>query len=144
MSRFDGDHANYRFDRAFGRSYLIGPRRAPVVIEYIRYTIPEDTRDGFEAAHARAADALRESPYCLSYELSRCEEDPSAYVLRIQWESRSAHLVAVRRGPHVGRFFEAIEPYVSAIQEMRRYQVTRVAAVCSPLPMGHAKDQVRP
>jgi len=102
-----------------------------VVIEYIRYTIPEDTRDGFEAAHARAADALRESPDCLSYELSRCEEDPSAYVLRIQWGSRGAHLAAVRRGPHFGRFFEAIEPYVSAIQEMRRYQVMGVAAVCS-------------
>jgi hypothetical protein len=42
-----------------------------VVVEYIRYTI-DDAR---EQAYRRSGDALKASPHCGRYEVSRCTED---------------------------------------------------------------------
>ncbi|MFG1917384.1 group II truncated hemoglobin [Micromonospora sp. NPDC048898] len=97
-----------------------------MVIEYIRYRVPQQRRAGFEAAYERAADALRAAPECVDYELSRCLDDPACYALRITWTSVDAHLDGFRGGPVFGRFFAAIKPYVADIEEMRHYTRTGV------------------
>jgi hemoglobin len=103
---------------------LIGRRAglilAAMIVEYIRYRVPTDP-DAFEAAYTRACAALRASPQCLAYELSRCEEAPEHYVLRIEWTSTADHLQGFRRGPEFGPFFREIRPYVEQIEEMRHY-----------------------
>ena len=81
----------------------------------------------FEQAYADAAGPLGASPHCLAYELARCAEDPSQYVLRIEWDSAEGHLQGFRRSPEFGRFFAAVRPFVGDIQEMRHYEVTAVA-----------------
>ncbi len=98
-----------------------------MIVEYIRYSIPEDGRDAFVDAYERAARALAASPHCLAYELSSCDEDPSQYVLRIEWDSSKGHLEGFRRSEHFRAFLPHIQPYVKAIAEMRHYTPTRVA-----------------
>ncbi|GCD98074.1 group II truncated hemoglobin [Embleya hyalina] len=97
-----------------------------MIVEYIRYTIAEAETGEFEAAYARAAESLTAAPECVDYELSRCAEEPSAYILRIRWTSTDEHLNGFRKGPHFAAFFAAIRPYVAAIEEMRHYAVTEV------------------
>jgi len=97
-----------------------------MIVEYIRYTIPEDSRAAFVDAYERAARALVASPNCLNYELSVCDEDPSQYVLRIEWDSSQGHLEGFRRSPHFREFLPHIQPYIKAIAEMRHYTPTRV------------------
>jgi quinol monooxygenase YgiN len=97
-----------------------------MIVEYTRYTIPQDRREAFEAAYADAQDALAGSEHCLAYELSRCVEDPTSYVLRIEWDSGDGHLQGFRRSPQFESFFAAVRPYVNEIEEMRHYDVTRV------------------
>lgn len=98
-----------------------------MVVEYIRYSISDVGRQkALIESYRRAAKSLDEAPECLAYELSQCEEEPSSMVLRIQWESTSAHLNGFRKGPHFRGFFAAIGDYVKEIAEMRHYQATDV------------------
>jgi quinol monooxygenase YgiN len=94
-----------------------------MIVEYIRYHVPSDPAT-FEAAYQRASASLRESPVCLAYELTRCEEAPDHYILRIEWTSTADHLQGFRRSPEFGPFLQAIRPWVSQIEEMRHYAPT--------------------
>ncbi|GAB3799830.1 putative quinol monooxygenase [Micromonospora zhanjiangensis] len=98
-----------------------------MVVEYIRYRVPEKRRADFEPAYERAAEALRAAPQCVDYELSRCADDPGCYILRITWTSADDHLRGFRGGPVFGRFFAAVKPFVEDIEEMRHYHRTSVA-----------------
>jgi len=95
-----------------------------MVVEYIRYRIADDQAAEFERAYARAAESLRASPVCLGYELSRCVEEPAAYILRITWTSVDDHLGGFRKSPQFPPFLQEIRPYVASIEEMRHYAPT--------------------
>jgi quinol monooxygenase YgiN len=97
-----------------------------MIVEYIRYTIAPERSAAFEQAYTDAQPALDGSPHCLAYELSRCVEDPTQYILRIEWDSADGHMQGFRRGPTFGAFFAAVRPYVGDIVEMRHYARTAV------------------
>lgn len=97
-----------------------------MVVEYIRYRVAPQRLGEFEAAYEQAAGQLRAAPECVDYELTRCLDDPAAYVFRITWTSVDDHLHGFRGGPHFGGFFAAIKPYVEDIEEMRHYDRTPV------------------
>ena len=98
-----------------------------MVVEYIRYRIADDQAAQFERAYARAAQSLRASPVCLGYELSRCVEEPAAYILRITWTSVDDHLQGFRKSPQFPPFLQEIRPFVTSIEEMRHYAPTGLA-----------------
>ena len=95
-----------------------------MIVEYIRYNIDDGRADAFEQSYQRAAKALDTSEHCERYEVSRCSEDPSQHVVRIEWDSEQGHLSGFRKSPEFRSFFEAIQPFVKDIEEMRHYQVT--------------------
>jgi len=103
-----------------------------MIVEYIRYTIPADRRDAFERGYAEAGRALDTSAHCLAYELARCAEDATQYVLRIEWDSAEGHLQGFRRSPQFRPFFAAIGPFVNDISEMRHYELTSVVGCRAP------------
>ena len=94
-----------------------------MVIEYVRYRIPEERRAAFERSYEEARRSLDASPECLGYELARCAEDSSAYILRIQWTSRDGHMQRFRKSAEFGTFLAAVRPFVNDIEEMRHYDV---------------------
>lgn len=98
-----------------------------MVVEYIRYAIPEADSGAFEAAYEQARDALDSSEHCLSYELSRGVEEPANYILRIEWDSLEGHEHGFRASPGFQPFFAAVRPFFGQIQEMRHYEATPVA-----------------
>lgn len=97
-----------------------------MVVEYIRYTIPDDKLQEFEGAYARAAKYLRSAPQCVGYELSHASEEPGSYILRIEWTSAQDHIEGFRGGPNFTGFFAEIRPYLHQISEMRHYDRTNV------------------
>ena len=99
-----------------------------MVIEYVRYTIPTDRADQFVSAYAAASESLRNSSHCLGYELSRCMEEPTSFILRIEWDSLDGHLDGFRKSPEFRDFFASIRPFVGDIEEMRHYERTVVLA----------------
>jgi quinol monooxygenase YgiN len=96
-----------------------------MIVEYIRYRIPEQTA-AFESHYADAGKRLQASEHCLAFELSRCLDDPSCYILRIEWDSVEGHMQGFRNSDEFRGFLAAIRPYVDTIEEMRHYQQTDV------------------
>jgi quinol monooxygenase YgiN len=95
-----------------------------MVVEYIRYTIDDARAQAFEEAYGRSGEALKASPHCEEYEISRCTEDSTHYVVRIEWDSEEGHLHGFRQSAEFRSFFEAVGPFVHDIEEMRHYHVT--------------------
>ena len=92
-----------------------------MIVEYIRYNIPLEQAASFEAAYAAAQPWLLASPHCLGYELSQCAEDPTQFVVRIEWSSTEDHLQRFRKSEFFPPFLAAIRPYIQNIAEMRHY-----------------------
>ena len=97
-----------------------------MVVEYIRYAIPADRSDEFQAAYGQAQAALVTSPHCLGWELSRGVEEPQNFVLRIEWDSVEGHEQGFRASPEFAEFFAAVRPFFGEIQEMQHYAITAV------------------
>jgi len=95
-----------------------------MIIEYIRYSIDDGGAEAFVEAYRSAGEALDASEHCERYEVSRCNEDPTQHVVRIEWDSEEGHLSGFRQSPEFQRFFEDVKPFVNDIEEMRHYQVT--------------------
>lgn len=99
-----------------------------MVIEYIRYSIPESDAEAFASAYAEAAGPLGASEHCLRYELSRGVEEPEHWILRIEWDSVEGHEQGFRSSPEFRAFFAAIRPWVGGIDEMKHYAATTGAS----------------
>jgi quinol monooxygenase YgiN len=95
-----------------------------MIVEYIRYSIDDARADAFAQGYERAAEALEASEHCERYEISRCSEDSSQHIVRIEWDSEEGHLSGFRQSPEFRSFFDAVRPFVKDIEEMRHYQVT--------------------
>ena len=93
-----------------------------MVVEYIRYRIAQDRVEEFVKAYEAAGEPLRESPHCLSYEVSQCTEDPEQFIVRMLWDSVDGHRTGFRGSPQFRRFFPLVQPFFEGIQEMRHYE----------------------
>ncbi len=99
-----------------------------MIIEYIRYVIPQNRAEGFESAYKSASTSLDGSLHCLGYELARGVEEPENWVLRITWDSLEGHEHGFRSSPEFRSFFEAVRPFFGDIREMKHYEATRVTS----------------
>lgn len=93
-----------------------------MVIEIIRYTIDNGQESAFEEAYGQASKYLEESLHCLSYQATRCVEEPNRYIVRIEWDSMDGHLKGFRQSPEFRQFFALVRPYFNSIDEMQHYQ----------------------
>lgn len=95
-----------------------------MIIEYIRYDIPESRAEEFLAAYRAAATELRSSTHCLAYEVSRCTEEQTSFMVRIEWDSIDGHLKGFRKESGFPSFFSKVKPFFEQIREMRHYEMT--------------------
>ncbi len=105
-----------------------------MIVEYIRYTIAESKSPAFEDAYAHAAASLDASDHCLGYDLTRGVEEPSRYILRIEWDSLEGHEQGFRGSEDFRHFLPHIRPFIGDIQEMRHYVVVLASEVEEPAP----------
>jgi heme-degrading monooxygenase HmoA len=99
-----------------------------VIVEYIRYALTSHTGEELVAGYRDAQAALDAAPEALGWELSRCIDDPSQFILRIEWTSTDGHMQGFRKGAHFPPFLAAIRPFIGEIAEMRHYELTGVAS----------------
>ncbi len=97
-----------------------------MVVEYIRYRVPENRHQEFERAWSEAQQVLRDAPECRGYEVARGVEEPENYVVRIDWSSVEEHQHGFRESAAFGQFFQAVKPFFDQIEEMRHYALTDI------------------
>lgn len=95
-------------------------------VEIIRYTISPDQQSNFEKAYDEAGKLLQASPYCLSYEVIHGEDDPSHYIVTINWTSKEDHLNGFRKSSGFAGFFQLVRPFFANIDEMKHYNLTPI------------------
>lgn len=100
-----------------------------MIVEYIRYNIPHERTEEFFKAYSGAVKELNTSPYCISYELSRCAESAERFMLRIEWDSIDAHLNGFRKSAGFANFFALVKPFFDQIEEMKHYEVTSIKSI---------------
>ncbi|GHC47854.1 antibiotic biosynthesis monooxygenase family protein [Neogemmobacter tilapiae] len=105
-----------------------------MIVEYLRYAIPPEQVAAFVQDYDKAGQVLRQSPFALGFEISQCVDDPSQFILRIEWTSKQDHLEGFRGSAIFRELLGHIRPYIPMIQEMRHYQ---------PLP-GNQEAYARP
>jgi quinol monooxygenase YgiN len=96
-----------------------------MVIEYIRYTLPDSKATQFDDAYRRAGQLLDADEHCLGYEVARGVEEPEHFVVRIEWDSLEGHEQGFRSSPAFAPFLNAVGPFVSEIEEMKHYRTVR-------------------
>jgi hypothetical protein len=99
-----------------------------MIVEYIRYQIPEEEARSFEDAYCSADASLEASLHCQRYEVARRTEDPAAYKVRTEWGLGRWTPTGFRARPEFGSFFAAVRPYADRIDEMRHYAVKTAGA----------------
>lgn len=92
-----------------------------MIIEYLRYTIPEDRQEAFVKDYEAARRPLMCSQHATGFELCQCLDDKTQFILRIEWTSAEDHLNGFRKSLEFREFFAHIRSYVSDINEMRHY-----------------------
>jgi len=97
-----------------------------MTVEYIRYKISADKQKDFVEAYTKASVQLDQSIYCLGYELTKCEEAPESFILRIEWTSVNDHLEGFRKSTEFAEFFKLVRPFFNDIVEMNHYELTPV------------------
>lgn len=98
-----------------------------MVVEYIRYKIDNLRQESFIEAYSKASVYLKDSEYCLGFELTHCEENRDHFILRIEWTSTQDHLNYFRKSANFRKFLDLVRPYFNDIAEMNHYEPTKVA-----------------
>ena len=99
-----------------------------MIVEYIRYEIPADRKTAFVDAYRDATVELRASKHCLRYEVTECTEEPTSFVVRIEWDSLDGHMKGFRKEATFPSFFAKVKPFFEQIKEMRHYALTDVVS----------------
>ncbi|AJY44443.1 antibiotic biosynthesis monooxygenase family protein [Martelella endophytica] len=93
-----------------------------MIVEYLRYSVPDDQQAAFIRDYQAAKEPLLHSPYAISFEIAQCSDEPTQFIIRIEWTSAEDHLKSFRASAEFREFFIHIRPYVGMIAEMRHYQ----------------------
>src|SRR5262245_60001770 len=99
-----------------------------MIVEYTRYSIADNRSAAFLEAYKEAAESLRESPHCISFELSQCVEEKNRFILRIEWKSAAEHFQGFRKSPSFENFYRLVQPFFDDIEEMQHYELTSVVS----------------
>lgn len=94
--------------------------------EIIRYIIPAEKHADFEKAYAEAANYLKQSQYCLNYQVIHGDEEPNNYIVIIKWTSKEDHLEGFRKSVEFQSFFRLVRPFYNNIQEMKHYVLSDI------------------
>lgn len=93
-------------------------------VEIIRYNVAEDEKANFEDAYLKAGTVLKNSPFCLGYEIIRGVDEKQHYIVRIHWTSVYDHLNGFRKSKEFASFFALVKPFYNNIEEMKHYELT--------------------
>lgn len=93
-----------------------------MIVELIRYELPDDAVRPFLSAYRTSLRHLLADPHCREAEVLHSVDEPARVVIRIIWTSIEGHREHFTNGPHFGPFISPLEPYLKHIVEMAHYE----------------------
>jgi heme-degrading monooxygenase HmoA len=97
-----------------------------VILERAIFQVTPGTERDFEAAMEQAKEVIAQSGGFRSFRLQRGIEQPSTYLLLIEWDSVEDHMEGFRESELFLRWRELIGPFFAAAPEVEHYQAAVV------------------
>ncbi len=94
-----------------------------MILEVAEVFVQDGTGSQFEAAvHESAEKYISKTDGYISHELRRSMEDPTRYLLLIQWETLEAHTVNFRESEVFPKHRELISPYFAKAPFVQHFE----------------------
>lgn len=77
----------------------------------------------FEAAFAQASAIIASMPGYLSHQLQHCLENPSRYLLLVNWQSLEAHTIGFRGSPQYQQWKALLHHFYQPFPSVEHYQL---------------------
>lgn len=77
----------------------------------------------FEAAFAQASAIIASMPGYLSHQLQHCLENPSRYLLLVNWQSLEAHTIGFRGSPQYQQWKALLHHFYQPFPCVEHYQL---------------------
>ena len=97
-----------------------------MILERAIFAIQPGTEQDFEVAMEQAKEVVAQATGFRSLTLQRGIEQPSTYLLLIEWDSVEDHMQGFRESELFVRWRELIGPFFAAAPEVEHYQAAVV------------------
>jgi len=98
-----------------------------MVLEHAYLEVIEGQEEHFLAALAAVKHLIARTDGFLGLEVSRCMEQPSNFLLLVEWESLEAHTVNFRGGPDYDAWRDALHHFYVNKPTVEHFDVVEVA-----------------
>ncbi len=98
-----------------------------MVLEHAVLNVKPGMEDDFVAALAEAKVLIARSPGFLGLEVSQCIEEPSTFLLLVEWESLEDHVEGFRQGPDFDAWKAALHHFYDSFPVVQHFSVVEVA-----------------
>lgn len=92
-----------------------------MILERAIFAVQPGAEQDFEAAMDRAKDVIAQANGFRSFRLQRGIEQPSTYLLLIEWDTVEDHMQGFRESELFTRWRELIGPYFASAPEVEHY-----------------------
>ncbi|HET9093918.1 MAG TPA: antibiotic biosynthesis monooxygenase [Solirubrobacteraceae bacterium] len=98
-----------------------------MILERAIFAVRPGTEPDFEAAMEQAKDVIAQAGGFRSFRLQRGIEQPSTYLLLVEWDTLEDHVQGFRASELFVRWRELIDPHFAAPPEVEHYTSTLVS-----------------
>lgn len=103
-----------------------------MITEHAILPVRTGAEDDFEAAMAQALPIIRRQPGCLAAQLQRCLEQPSAYLLLVEWERLEDHEEGFRLSADYQEWRALTHHFYETFPAVRHFRGVDEVAGCCP------------
>lgn len=97
-----------------------------MILERAIFAVQPGSEADFEAAMQQAVEVISQAGGFRSFRLQRGIEQPSSYLLLVEWDSVEDHMQGFRESELFVRWRELIGPYFAAAPEVEHYSAAVV------------------
>lgn len=97
-----------------------------MILERASFSVIPGSEGEFEAAMEQAKDVISQADGFRSFRLQRGIENPSSFLLLVEWDTVEHHMVGFRESDRFGRWRELIGPYFAAAPDVEHFEAPSI------------------
>lgn len=97
-----------------------------MILERASFSVIPGSEGEFEAAMEQAKDVISQADGFRSFRLQRGIENPSSFLLLVEWDTVEHHMVGFRESDRFTRWRELIGPYFAAAPEVEHFEAPSI------------------
>lgn len=97
-----------------------------MILERASFSVIPGSEGEFEAAMEQAKDVISQADGFRSFRLQRGIENPSSFLLLVEWDTVEHHMVGFRESDRFTRWRQLIGPYFAAAPDVEHFEAPSI------------------